>query len=92
MKNQLLYHMRITVLMIRSYTIHHTYTITVLYADYHTNSNKCTYFRIFEWVDLVLWYFSQSEDAVSITDYGFGSLPKQEHTIWRSDIKLQTLR
>ena len=39
-------------------------------------------FRIFVWVDLVLWYFSQSEDALSITDYGFGSLPKQEHTIW----------
>lgn len=50
--------------------------------DYYNNIAKCTYFRIFVWVDLVLWYFSQSEDALSITDYGFGSLPKQEHTIW----------
>lgn len=50
--------------------------------DYYNNIIKCMCFRIFVWVDLVLWYFSQSEDALSITDYGFGSLPKQEHTIW----------
>lgn len=47
--------------------------------------------RIFQWVDLVLRDVSEGKDVFSIASDSFGCLTKQQHTIGRSYIKLESL-